>query len=237
MGLIARAAVAALLLGLSFAASAASIWFSSNDSLYRLDPSSNQTVLVAAPGTTQALAVSPKDGSAWVLVASRLLNYNESGVPQVDLDLKTLGLQNPSSLTLDPYDATLWLFDGKALLRLGAAGQALNTWQAPGVVRTLALGVDENVWVLGNKQVWRFDSQGTILASQDLTGLLKEEPKFLAVDSLGDAAAARKRNADAMVALLAAYPELRKPFHGVWVFAEAAGQNPFVTEQPMSEIH
>ena len=187
MGLIARAAGAALLLGLSFAASAASVWFSSNDSLYRLDPSSNQAVLVAAPGTMQALAVSPKDGSAWVLVASRLLNYNESGVPQVDLDLKTLGLQNPSSLTLDPYDATLWLFDGKTILRLGPAGQALNTWQAPGVVRTLTLGVDENIWVLGDKQIWRFDSQGTILASQDLTGSLKEEPKFLAVDSLGDA--------------------------------------------------
>jgi len=59
----------------------------------------------------------------------------------------------------------------------------------------------------------------------------------LKVDSLGDAAAARKRNADAMVALLAAYPELRKPFHGVWVLAEATGQNPFVTEQAMSEIH
>jgi hypothetical protein len=36
---------------------------------------------------------------------------------------------------------------------------------------------------------------------------------------------------------LAAYPELRKPFHGVWVFAEAAGQNPYVTEQAMNEIH
>jgi hypothetical protein len=59
----------------------------------------------------------------------------------------------------------------------------------------------------------------------------------LKVDALGDAAAARKRNTDAMAALLAAYPELRKPFHGVWVFAEAAGQNPFVTEQAMSEIH
>lgn len=58
----------------------------------------------------------------------------------------------------------------------------------------------------------------------------------LKVDSLGDASVARKRNADAMSALLAAYPELRKPFHGVWVFAESAGQNPFVTEQAMSEI-
>ncbi len=59
----------------------------------------------------------------------------------------------------------------------------------------------------------------------------------LKVDQLGDAAAARKRNTDAMAALLAAYPEMRKPFHGVWIFADTAGQSPFVTEQPMSEIH
>jgi len=58
----------------------------------------------------------------------------------------------------------------------------------------------------------------------------------LKVDQLGDPAAARKRNTDAMVALLAAYPEMRKPFHGVWIFAEVPGQNPFVTEQAMSEI-
>ena len=59
----------------------------------------------------------------------------------------------------------------------------------------------------------------------------------LKVDQIGDPVAARKRNADAMVALLAAYPELRKPFHGVWMVAEVPGQNPFATEQPMSEIH
>jgi hypothetical protein len=59
----------------------------------------------------------------------------------------------------------------------------------------------------------------------------------LKVDQIGDPAAARKRNTDAMAALLAAYPELRKPFHGVWMFAEVPGQNPFVTEQAMSEIH
>jgi len=40
-----------------------------------------------------------------------------------------------------------------------------------------------------------------------------------------------------MVALLTAYPELRKPFHGVWIIADVPGQNPFATEQAMSEIH
>lgn len=59
----------------------------------------------------------------------------------------------------------------------------------------------------------------------------------LKVDQLGDAAAAKKRNADAASALLAAYPELRKAFHGVWIFTEATGQNPYATEEAMGEIH
>src|SRR6202012_3195380 len=58
----------------------------------------------------------------------------------------------------------------------------------------------------------------------------------LKVDQIGDPAAARKRNMSAMTALLAAYPEMRKGFHGVWIFAEAPGQNPFATEQAMNEI-
>jgi hypothetical protein len=59
----------------------------------------------------------------------------------------------------------------------------------------------------------------------------------LKVDALGDAAAARKRNLDAMSALLAAYPEMRKAFHGVWMITQAPGQNPFAIEQAMEEIH
>ncbi len=57
------------------------------------------------------------------------------------------------------------------------------------------------------------------------------------VETLGDAAAARKRNSDAAAALLAAHPELRKAFHGVWVFADAPGQGPYATEAAMAEIH
>jgi hypothetical protein len=59
----------------------------------------------------------------------------------------------------------------------------------------------------------------------------------LKVDQIGDPVAARKRNTDAMVALLAAYPEMRRSFHGVWIVTEVPGQNPFATEQAMSEIH
>ena len=58
----------------------------------------------------------------------------------------------------------------------------------------------------------------------------------LHVDSLADQAAARKGNNDAASALLAAYPEMRKAFHGIWVYSEAPGTNPFATEQPMAEV-
>ena len=77
-----------------------------------------------------------------------------------------------------------------------------------------SLGVDDS---LGKEKI-------------DVTARLK-------VDQIGDAAAARQRNQAAMSALLAAYPELRTAFHGVWIFAEAPGQNPFVSEQAMNEIH
>jgi hypothetical protein len=56
------------------------------------------------------------------------------------------------------------------------------------------------------------------------------------VDSIGDATAARQRNIAAASALLAAHPELRKSFHGVWVFADAPGQSSYSTELAMPEI-
>jgi hypothetical protein len=58
----------------------------------------------------------------------------------------------------------------------------------------------------------------------------------LKADPISDPVAARKRNDAAAAALVAAYPELRRPFHGVWIYAESAGQPPFATEQPMAEI-
>ena len=59
----------------------------------------------------------------------------------------------------------------------------------------------------------------------------------LKVDAVGDPAAARKRNVDAMTALVAAHPEFKQAFHGVWIFAESPGASPYATELAMTEIH
>ena len=58
-----------------------------------------------------------------------------------------------------------------------------------------------------------------------------------AADPLSDQTAARQRNLAAAAALLAAYPELRRPFHGVAVYADLKGQPTFSSEFAMSEIH
>lgn len=80
--------------------------------------------------------------------------------------------------------------------------------------RFIGLGVDDS---LGASKI-------------DVTAHLK-------IDQPGDPAVAKKRNADAASALLTTYPELRKAFHGVWIFAETSGQNPYATEEAMNEIH
>ncbi len=59
----------------------------------------------------------------------------------------------------------------------------------------------------------------------------------LKIDQASDAAATHKLSAGAASALLGAYPEMRKPFHGVWIVAEVTGQSPFATEFPVNEIH
>ena len=60
--------------------------------------------------------------------------------------------------------------------------------------------------------------------------------RYTATDT-ADPVAARARNLELMKATLAAHPELRDSFHGLWVFAEAPGQRPYGNELAMSEIH
>jgi multidrug efflux pump subunit AcrA (membrane-fusion protein) len=58
----------------------------------------------------------------------------------------------------------------------------------------------------------------------------------LKVDSVDDTVAARTRNVGAMVALIAAHPELKQAFHGIWVFADAPGKAPYATELAMADV-
>jgi hypothetical protein len=60
--------------------------------------------------------------------------------------------------------------------------------------------------------------------------------RYTATDT-SDPVAARAQNVELMKAMLAAHPELRDGFHGLWVFAEAPGQRPYGNELAMGDIH
>jgi hypothetical protein len=76
----------------------------------------------------------------------------------------------------------------------------------------------------------------TSLAIDDSSPNTLDIAAHIRVDPATDANAARQRNDAAAAALLAAYPELRKPFHGVSMIADSQGQPPFASEQAMGDI-
>ncbi|MGI4756138.1 MAG: hypothetical protein ACRYGF_04730 [Janthinobacterium lividum] len=55
-------------------------------------------------------------------------------------------------------------------------------------------------------------------------------------DVLADPVASRARNAAAARALIAAYPELRAAFHGVWIVADLPGGGTYISEEPMASL-
>jgi len=55
-------------------------------------------------------------------------------------------------------------------------------------------------------------------------------------NALNDPIASRARNQAAAKAIVAAYPELRSAFHGVWIMAEFPDGSNYISEEPMSSL-
>lgn len=139
-----------------------------------------------------------------------------------------------------------WLYYGGAEALLTPAGfvqsthlQKLRDEQRAAAPPALSAGIGNDVPLVVKGQDGK-QYQFTSLGIDDTLGRDKVDVSaHLRVDPIGDPIAARKRNDDAMRALLAAYPELRSSFHGIWIVAESAGTaaaQPFATEQPMTNL-
>ncbi len=141
----------------------------------------------------------------------------------------------------EPWNAWLYYQQAQSLLRPAGFVQSthleqLRTEAAKAAPPALSEGVgaDTPLVVKGaGGAEYRFtslDTDDTLAKDKvDLAVHLKAE-------AAADPVAARKRNTDAMTALLAAYPEMRKPFHGVWVYADTGTPSPFATEEAMAAI-
>jgi len=147
------------------------------------------------------------------------------------------------SLVQQKHSWSAWLYYQQAETLLQPAGfvssthfEKLRAEQIAGAPPALSEGVSAEA-PLVVKGKGDAEYHFTVLVTDDSFSKDKVDVvAHLKVDQVGDAAAARKSNIEAMSALLAAYPELRQSFHGVWIFAEAAGQSPVATELSMAEI-
>jgi len=145
------------------------------------------------------------------------------------------------ALAKQRWDAWLYFGEAEALLKPANFVQSthlekLHTEQAAAAPPALSDGVNsETPLVVRGKDGTEFRFTG-LGVDDSLAKNKVDVAAHLKVEMMGDATVARQRNLDAMSALLAAYPEMRTAFHGVWIYAEATGQNPFATEQTMEEI-
>jgi hypothetical protein len=77
---------------------------------------------------------------------------------------------------------------------------------------------------------------GTTTAFGTLDLEVHYTPSTEQLAQLHDPAAARKQVVDVMQALLAAHPELRAAFHGIWMRADEGNVSVFALDLPMNEI-
>jgi hypothetical protein len=90
------------------------------------------------------------------------------------------------------------------------------------------------------QEPWKLSANGktfeiTSLRTDGFSGELDLVVNYKA-ENVADPVATRTEIIELMKALLAAHPELRQAFHGLWVYAHAEGQRPYAIELPMNQI-
>lgn len=181
------ATLASLGVSIAQAANPSLIWFSSGDTLYQVDGTANDLVRSLPIKAAGRLAVDGH-GAAWVATDTDVAKFDADGRARVQSTLKSLGLARQPILAVDPFDDSVWLADSKVVLHLDANGQRLVTLATPlADVRQARVGLDQSVWLLGNKQLANVAPSGATLATFELHQLTIAEPKDFIVDDLGAA--------------------------------------------------
>ncbi len=142
------------------------------------------------------------------------------------------------------WDAYLYYSEAEMLLKPANFVQSthlqkLEDEQKFAAPPALSAGISNDVPLVVKAADGREYAFTALLTEDSLAKDKLDVSAHLRVEQVGDTVAARKRNEDAMHALLAAFPELRTSFHGVWIVAEpvgAPGAAPFATEEAMSEL-
>ncbi len=183
----ARATAFALLATLGAGAAhaqSASVWVADEKQVHRVDTALARITLSIPLEQSSGMALD-KDGFVWVLGKKSLVRMAPDGAREFSADLKSLGLENAYLVATDPGDDRTWLADEKRVAVLDVRGTVLATAPLPSKPRSLATGLVGSAWILGQKELFRYDRQGALRETHDLRQAFQGEPKLLAVDTIG----------------------------------------------------
>jgi PKD repeat protein len=166
------------------------IWYADDDSINQVDTATHRIVAKAPIRKVHRLVMNADDCGVWALDKHdrRLVRVASDGTIEYAIRLSRLDprLDEAERLQVDPYDSSLWIADDRWLFHVSPAGDLLGKFPAPGDVRRLQLALDRTLWVLGKRELWRFDAEGRSLTRHALGSHLAGDARFFAVDSLGD---------------------------------------------------
>ena len=165
------------------------IWFADKDAIYQVASDTNQVTRTIALDNAHNLAMNGSDCGVWAVAGKQLYKFDADGVQTQQIALHSLNdkLDDTTQAAVDPYDGSVWLSDNKTLVHVGADGRLIATGAAPGNIARLMVALDRSVWMLDSKHLWHYSPQGALLATHDLHKLLGPEPKYMAIDNLGEA--------------------------------------------------
>lgn len=165
------------------------IWYADDDSIRQVQTSVNQVTRVIALRNPHRLVMNAADCGVWTLDKHdrKLLRYNAEGVLEREIRVRDLNprLDEIDRLHVDPSDDSVWITDDRRIYHLTSAGQRIHNFSAPGEIRRLRVALDRSLWVLGKRDLWHFDAQGTLLATYTLGRHLAGDARYFEVDSLG----------------------------------------------------
>lgn len=175
----------------SYASAASCIWFADTQSIKQVNTDDSSIVAEVAIATPRRLVMNDTDCSVWALRNNngRLLKFDPAGTQVHSLNVVNLDplLTGALRIRLDPFDDTLWVAGDRRIVHLDASAAGIvAAFNAPGDIRRLRLGLDQNLWVLGKRKLWRFNRQGALIEDRPLDTAFVGEAKYFAVDELRD---------------------------------------------------
>lgn len=165
------------------------IWYADGHAIHQVDSTTNEVRRSVTLNHPQRLLMNAADCGVWALDRHerRLLRFNAEGLMEREIRLRNLGarLDEAEEVAFDPYDGSLWLRDAQHIVHVSGSGRLLKSLRAPGTVRRLGVALDQGLWVLGTRDLWHFDREGTLLAAHRLQRHLASDARHFAIDSLG----------------------------------------------------